>query len=46
MSVTKCPHCNKCYFPSKSDDEKCPFCGKKEIECPDFINDIFGGFNK
>jgi len=43
----KCPHCQKIFFKI---DDICPFC-KKDINdlsniVPDFINDIFGGFEK
>jgi hypothetical protein len=39
MKVTKCPHCQKCYFAVEG--KPCPFCGKKEEEFNPF-KDIFG----
>ncbi len=48
-NIKRCPHCEKCYFPISSDtteNEKCPFCGKQPVECPEFLSDLFGGFNQ
>ena len=47
MSVKKCPHCDKCFF--DIDNDVCPFCGKdlsQDTEIPDFMKDIFGGFDE
>lgn len=45
--VKKCNHCGKCYFPiAGQNNDKCPFCGKYEVECPEFMKDIIGGFER
>jgi len=39
----KCPHCQKVYFVIEN-EEKCPFCGKKEEKFNPF-KEIFGEDN-
>ena len=42
MDITrKCPHCQKCYF-IIDNEERCPFCGKKDTDFFDKFRNMFG----